>query len=698
MLERVTADYDKVIVVVNSANAMELGFVNEYDSIKAALYCPGAGQTGFAALGEILTGEINPSGKTADTFVADLLSTPTINNFGSFTYDNMDDYGVESMFADGGIATPTFVNYVEGIYVGYRFYETAAEEGLINYDEAVVYPFGYGLSYTTFTQEMGKMTESDGTISFDVTVTNTGDVAGKDVVEVYYNPPYTNGGIEKASANLIAFEKTETLEPGESTTVSISFAIEDMASYDSKGVGGYLLEAGDYKISIRSDSHNIIDEQTYTLASDIDYSETGRDSDETAATNQLQDAEGNVTYLSRADGFANYAEATAAPASLTMPDDQVATFMNNLNYNPEDYNDDSDEMPTTGASNGVTLADLRGLDYDDPLWDDLLDEMSVSDMSTLIALGGYETTEIDSIGKVMTIDCDGPAAINNNFTRAGSIGFPAAVMIACTWNTDLALRFGESIGEMADEMDVSGWYAPAMNIHRSAFSGRNFEYYSEDGLLSGKMAANAVIGAEEYGVYAYIKHYALNDQETNRTEMLCTWATEQSIREIYLKSFEIAVKEGGAKAVMSSFNFVGNEPAGSSYALQTEILRDEWGFRGFVLTDYFGVYGYQDADRMIRGGTDCMLATYDTGTNYIDDTTSATGIIAARQACKNILYTVVNSRAYANETSTGNLQSWQIALIVVDVILGILIVVLAILSFRKYKKTSAVEVAVETKE
>jgi beta-glucosidase len=237
-----------------------------------------------------------------------------------------------------------------------------------------------------------------------------------------------------------------------------------------------------------------------------------------------------------------------------------------------------------------------------------------------------------------------------------------------------------------------------MNIHRSAFSGRNFEYYSEDGLLSGKMAANAVIGAEEYGVYAYIKHYALNDQETNRTEMLCTWATEQSIREIYLKSFEIAVKEGGAKAVMSSFNFVGNEPAGSSYALQTEILRDEWGFRGFVLTDYFGVYGYQDADRMIRGGTDCMLATYDTGTNYIDDTTSATGIIAARQACKNILYTVVNSRAYANETSTGNLQSWQIALIVVDVILGILIVVLAILSFRKYKKTSAVEVAVETKE
>jgi beta-glucosidase len=688
MLDRVTSDYNNVIVVINSANAMELGFVNEYASISSVIYCPGTGQTGFEGLGEIITGAINPSGKTVDTFVADLTATPTFNNFGSFVYDNMDEYGVENMFAEGGTAYPSFVDYVENIYVGYRFYETAAEEGLINYDQAVVYPFGYGLSYTTFTQDMGAITESDGTISFDVTVTNTGTVAGKDVVEVYYNPPYTNGGIEKASANLIAFDKTDVIEPGASQTVTISFDIEDMASYDESGAGAYVLEAGDYKISIRSDSHNVIAEQTYQVASKIDYS-TGRSSDEVAATNQLQDAEGTVTYLSRADGFANYAEATAAPTDYSMPDDQKATFMNNDSYNPEDYDNSSDEMPTTGAKNGLTLADLRGVDYDDEQWDELLDQLTVSDMKEIIAMGGYETTAASSVDKIMTVDCDGPASINNNFTGKGSIGFPAAVMIACTWNVDLAHDFGASIGKMADEMDVSGWYAPAMNIHRSAFAGRNFEYYSEDGLLSGQMAANAIIGAEEYGVYAYMKHFALNDQESNRTNMLCTWATEQSIREIYLKPFEISVKDGGCKAVMSSFNYIGTQPSGSYYALQTTILRDEWGFRGFVLTDYFGGYGYQDADRMIRGGTDCMLATYDNGLNYLHDT-SATSIIAARQSCKNIMYTVVNSRAYAGDIDNG-LMGWQVAAIIIDIILAALIILLETKAIKRYKKAKAEE-------
>jgi beta-glucosidase len=685
MLEQVTSDYDNVIVIINSANAMELGFVNEYSSISSVIYCPGTGQTGFEGLGEIIAGTVNPSGKTVDTFVSDLTAAPNYNNIGSFTYDNMDDYSVENMFAEGGYASPSFVDYVEGIYVGYRFYETAAEEGLINYDDAVVYPFGYGLSYTTFTQEMGTISENDGTISFDVTVTNTGSVAGKDVVEVYYNPPYTNGGIEKASVNLIAFQKTGTIEPGASETVTVSFAAEDMSSYDSVEAGGYVLEAGDYEISIRTDSHNVIDSQTYTVAS----ASSGKSTDVTQATNKFDDVAGEVTYLSRADGFANYAEATAAPATYSMTDEQKATFMNNDTYNPEDYDNDSDEMPTTGANNGLTLADLRGVDYDDAQWDDLLDQLTVDDMKELIAMGGYETTAASSVGKVMTVDCDGPASINNNFTGQGSIGFPAAVMIASTWNTDLALQFGESIGKMADEMDVSGWYAPAMNIHRSAFAGRNFEYYSEDGLLSGKMAAQAIIGAEEYGVYAYMKHFALNDQETNRCNMICTWANEQSIREIYLKPFEISVKEGGAKAVMSSFNYIGTTPAGSSYALQTEVLRNEWGFQGFVLTDYFGGYGYQDADRMIRGGTDCMLATYDNGLNYLHDT-SATSIIAARQSCKNILYTTVNSRAYATDVD-GGLMNWQIAAIVIDVILGILIILLAVLAFRKYQKDAAAE-------
>ena len=476
MLDLVCSNFDNVIVVYNGANAMELGFINEYSQIKSAIWCPGTGQSGFEALGEIVAGTVNPSGKTSDTFVADLTATPTWNNFGYFKYDNMDEYAYTSNNFKTGeeeTALPSFVNYVDGIYVGYRFYETAAAEGLINYDDTVVYPFGYGLSYTTFTQEMGAISEDNGTISFDVTVTNTGDVAGKDVVEVYYNPPYTNGGIEKASANLIQFEKTEVLQPGDSQTITVSFDAEDMASYDTYGAGCYVLEAGDYQISINSDSHNVIDSQTYTVASTVTYDESNpRSTDETAAVNEFAYAEGDVTYLSRADGFANYADATAAPASMSMSDEAKATFLNNSNYNPEDYNNDSDEMPTTGAKNGIKLADLRGVDYDDAQWDSLLDELTISDMDTMIAIGGYQTSAASSVGKIMTVDCDGPASINNNFTGIGSVGFPSAVMIASTWNKNLALKFGESIGKMADEMEVSGWYAPAMNTHRSAFAGR----------------------------------------------------------------------------------------------------------------------------------------------------------------------------------------------------------------------------------
>ncbi len=698
VLAMICENFDNVIVIYNGANAMELDWINEYDQITGAIWCPGTGQSGFESLGKILNGEVNPSAKTSDTFVADLTQTPTWNNFGDFSYDNVEDLtvSVTGFTGETSEATPTFVNYVEGIYVGYRFYETAATEGLIDYDSTVVYPFGYGLSYTTFTQEMGAITETDGTITFDVTVTNTGDVAGKDVVEVYYNPPYTNGGIEKASANLIAFDKTSTLEPGASEVITITFDLEDMASYDYQTAEAYVLEAGDYGISIRSDSHTIISEQVYTLGETIVYDENNtRSSDETAVTNQFDDAAGDVTYLSRADGFANYAEATAAPTDYSMSAEAKASFYNNGNYDPEDFNDEDDEMPTTGADNGLTLADLRGVDYDDEQWDLLLDQLTVSDMDSLISLGGYQTNAVSSIEKVSTVDCDGPASINNNFTGVGSVGFPSAVMIANTWNTDCALAFGESIGKMADEMGVSGWYAPAMNTHRSAFAGRNFEYYSEDGVLSGYMAANAVIGAEEYGVYAYIKHFALNDQETNRTNMLATWANEQSIREIYLKPFEIAVKEGGAKAVMSAFNYIGTTYAGASDALLNTVLRDEWGFRGFVITDYYGVYGYQDADRCIRNGNDLMLVAYDTETNHVTDTESATSIQAMRTASKNILYTVVNSRAYAEENLNVGMDTWKKVAIAIDILLAAGFVCLEVLTIRSYLKKKK-ETTVET--
>ena len=689
LLDKVTSDYSKVIVIVNSANAMELGFVNDYSQIKSVLYCPGTGQTGFDGLGEILAGQVNPSGKTADTFVADLHATPTANNFGDFDYTNMSEFGFENMFAEGGMSYPTFVNYVEGIYVGYRFYETAfaeAEAGNMefDYDSAVVYPFGYGLSYTTFSQEMGPVNNDGKTVSFDVTVTNTGSVAGKDVVQVYYNPPYTNGGIEKSAANLIEFAKTGVLEPGASETVNISFALEDMASYDTYGEGCYVLDAGDYEISINTDAHNKIASENVTVDSKVVYDESNkRESDFVAATNQFGFAEGDsFTYLSRADGFANYDEATKAPTSFEMSDAYKATYFNETNYDPTAYNNDADVMPTTGAKNGVKLADLRGVDYDDAMWDSLLDELTVSEMNTLIALGGYETSAVDSIDKVMTYDCDGPASINNNFTGQGSIGFPAAVMIACTWNKDLAYAFGDSIGQMADEMDVSGWYAPATNTHRSAFAGRNFEYYSEDGVLAGWMCAKAVDGARAHGVYSYVKHFATNDQETNRTGFLCTWLNEQSLREIYLKSFEIAFKNANPAATMVAFNNIGTIPAEACSELLNTVLRGEWGFRGLAETDYFGGYGYQDSDRMIRNGCDLMLATYETPQSTVTDQTSATSVIAMRQASKNILYTVVNSRAYDKNISTG-LPTWVKILYAVD---ALLIALIAFLEYRAIKK------------
>ena len=654
-------------MVYNGANAMELGWVKDYSQIKSVIWCAGTGQSGFNALGSILCGDVNPSGRTIDTFVYDLTQTPTANNFGNFNYTNMDEFKANSFGAD---TIPAFVNYVEGIYVGYKFYETAAAEGLIDYDKTVVYPFGRGLSYTTFTQTLNSVTEADGTITVDVTVTNTGSASGKEVVEVYYNPPYTNGGIEKASANLIGFAKTSELAPGASENVTVTFKAEDMASYDTYGKGCYVLEKGDYVISINADSHTVLDSKVYNVASDIVYDASNkRESDVEVADNKFDFAEGNVTYLSRADGFANYAEATAAPADFELPAQAKATFYNNSNWNPEDFNNADDVAPTTGAKNGLKLKDMVGVDYNDAQWDAFLDQLTVSDMDSLIALGGFQSVAVSSIGKVQAIDCDGPASINNNFTKQGSIGFPSAVMIAATWNTDLAHDFGTSIGKMADDMNVSGWYAPAMNIHRSAFAGRNFEYYSEDGVLSGVMAANAIMGSQEQGVYAFMKHFALNDQETNRTSMLCTWSTEQAIREIYLKPFEKCIKDADCHAVMSAFNYIGTTYAGSCPELLIDVLRGEWGFVGMVLTDYYGVYGYQDADRLIRNGGDFCLVNYDTETNHLTDTTSATALVSARQACKNILYTVANSRAYYEENLNPGMPGWEKLMIGVDVVL-----------------------------
>jgi beta-glucosidase len=547
---------------------------------------------------------------------------------------------------------------------------------------------------------MGEILESNGQITFDVTVTNTGSVAGKDVVEVYYNPPYENGGIEKAAANLVEFAKTSKLEPGASETVTISFAVEDMASYDATNAKAYVLDAGDYEISINKDSHNKIDSKTYTVDTTVTYDGTNkRSSDLVTATNAFDFAEGNVEYLSRKDAFANYAAATAAPKSTEMDAAAKASFYNISNYlTPEATAADEDanaEAVITGAATSLKLKDLRGLSKDDPKWDELLNSMSLDDMNALISLGGYQTNSVDSIEKVRTNDCDGPASINNNFTGVGSLGFPVGVTIAATFNKDLAYAFGDYIGKMANEMDVSGWYAPAMNIHRTAFAGRNFEYYSEDGVLSGKIASEATKGSWANGVYAYVKHFALNDQEGNRCDMLCTWSNEQAIREIYLKPFEISVKNVDMTAVMSSFNYIGNRWAGGCSELLQTVLRDEWGFNGFVLTDYFGVYGYMSSDQAIRNGTDCMLVNYPTATNNVQfrDTNGAQQ--AMRTAAKNILYTVVNSRAYAPENLSLGMASWKKLMIVLDVIFGALMVCLMAIFIKNFMKNKGTEQTAE---
>lgn len=689
LLDLVTANFDNVILVYNGANAFQMDFLKDYPQIKGVLLCPGTGQSGFEGFGKVVSGEVNPSGRTVDTYVSNLKNAPWWNNFGDFKYTNTEELNSDSSFFDPEGTTPSFVNYVEGIYVGYKFYETAADEGLINYDDEVVFPFGYGLSYTSFTKEMSGITNDGTSLNFTVTVTNTGSVAGKDVVEIYSNPPYTNGGIEKSSANLLDFAKTSELAPGESQTIEFSIPVEDLASYDYQTNGCYVLEAGDYVISANDDSHNVADSQTYTVASDIVYNESNkRGSDAVAATNEFDFAEGEITYLSRADGFANYAEATAAPATYEMTDEQKAAFDNAHTYTEAGYQNDDDANAadiTTGAKNGLKLVDLRGVDYNDAKWDQLLDQMTIDEMQQTIGFGGYQTAAVSSIEKVRTNDCDGPASINNNFTGVGSVGFPAATLIGMTWDKELAYAFGDSIGEMANEMDTSGWYGPAMNIHRTAFAGRNFEYYSEDGVLSGRMASNAIMGAQEHGVYAYMKHFALNDQEGNRTSMAATWSNEQAIREIYLKPFEISVKDADCHAVMSSFNYIGTRWAGGCKELLKNVLRGEWGFVGFVETDYFGVYGYMTADQGVRNGCDLMLCTTGNDFNTVTVLTNSSKQ-ALREASKNILYTVVNSRAYAAENLNPGMAKWEIIMIGADVLVALLIVALEIKTFKSYKK------------
>ena len=692
MVDMVCSNFDDVIVIYNGANQFELGFVDEYPQIKSVVWCPGTGNVGFNALGKVFSGEVNPSGKTPDTFIYDMTTAPWWNNAEKTEYTNLADMAVEGMNAGTAqVYAPAFTNYVEGIYVGYKYYETAAQEGAIDYDKTVQYPFGYGLSYTKFEQKMGELEEKDGQISVDVEVTNTGDVAGKDVVEVYYNPPYTNGGIEKSSANLIEFAKTDLLQPGESQTVTVTFSIEDMASYDENNAKAYVLEKGDYVISINSDSHTVLDQKTYTADTDVVYEgENKRASDDTAATNVFEDAKGDVTYLSRADHFANYEEATAAPASAELGEPYVSEYHLNSNFDKTTYLNDEDVMPTTGADNGLTLADMRDADYDDPRWEKLLDQLTVDEMANMIAMAGYQTAAMDSVGKVATLDFDGPAAINNNFTGVGSIGFPIEVVVASTWNKELAQAWGECMGKISQEMGAEGWYAPGMNTHRTAFGARNYEYFSEDGVLAGNMGAKAVEGARKYGVYSYIKHFALYE---GNAKMVSVWSNEQAIREIYLKPFEISVKQGGANAVMVSWSFLGDKWTGESSNLMNTVLRDEWGFRGMALTDFFrnNGHGFMNADAALANGVDAMLSTFNGEENNVANPEHPTSVLQMRNACKNVMYTVVSSWAYDGEHEETGMENWKKAGIGIDIVIALFMAGMEVLVIRGYKKRKNAE-------
>ncbi len=658
--------FSKVIVLINSSNAMELGFLED-DSIDAALWIGSLGSTGFNAVGEILSGKVNPSGRLSDTYAYDLTTAPAYWNAGDFTYSNLKHH---------------YVEYAEGIYVGYRFYETRYVDNTTGvcdeaaYAKAVQYPFGYGLSYTTFEQSIADYKTTDSAIEMTVEVKNTGAVAGKDVVQVYYTAPYTIGGIEKSHVVLAGFAKTSLLQPGASEKVTVTFAPEDMASYDETGAKAYVLEAGTYQIKLMNNAHDVIDQREYEVPATITYSgDNARSTDLVAATNEFEDvAQGQIKqYVSRADWEGTLP--TTRTDGKTASAETVAAKENTPVYE----NNDSDQ-PITIADHGLTLEDMTGLDYDDPKWNDLLEQLSVDDMTNMISNGGWSTPEVASVGKPATNDLDGPAGINSLVSSLKGVSFPSEVIVGSSWNTDLAQRFGTAFGAEAAANHVVGLYAPGMNIHRTPFSGRNFEYYSEDGLLSGKMGAAMVQGVDSQGVYTYIKHFALNDQESNRLS-ISVWANEQSIREIYLKPFELSVKEGGTTAVMSSYSRLGNTWAGASKALLTDVLRNEWGFHGMVVTDSaMGNTSWMDINLALRAGGDMMLCLM--GVKL--DSSSNTAQQAMRRACHNILYTQANSIAIA--AAVDNTPYWLILLAIVDSILLIAIVLLILKRIPAGKK------------
>lgn len=702
LLDQLEQRFDKVIVLVNTGNAMELGFLEE-EGVDAAMLINYTGNNGATAVAEALAGTINPSGKTIDTYAYDHKSNPSYYHSGIEGTREYTDMDKDSISGKGHY----YVDYKEGIYVGYKYYETRYvdnETGEVDedaYKDAVQYPFGYGLSYTSFDEEItghsGDLSGDNGKVTVKVKVTNTGNTAGKQVVELYATPPYTVGGIEKSAVNLVAYGKTDELQPGESQELELSFTAYDLASYDyndanSDGHKGYELENGDYVISLRSDAHTTVD--SFDLSLDKTKNFDTDPSTGYKVENRFDDIAGNdesenIVYLSRADwegtsdtgdgrddSYLDYDAAEGMTSySIVYTPGRAASkaVLNSTNdYVSEHYadNDDTDaEMPTTGAKNGLKISDMKGLSYDDEKWDKLLDELSVSDMQYLIGSGSMGIGYLDSIGLAQTAANDGtqgitPAyAYNGGTSTDACYSYPNEGAVASSWNTQMAYDEGEAVAQEADACNVTTWYAPGANIHRTPYGGRNCDYYSEDPLISGTMAASIIQGGKDNGLVVMMKHFAVNEQETARNvDGLYTWLTEQSLREEYLKPFEIAVKNSDCRAIMSSFNRIGATWTGNSYNLLTEVLRNEWGYVGMVNSDAYvpgtdATY-YMQMDSGIRAGNDIWLQGFGSDKPSTDKNEAYT-VQVMRENCHRILYSIADS---SHNAASNSLQTWQIAL------------------------------------
>lgn len=721
--------FDKVVVLINCATSMELGFIEEYEGIDAALWIGSPGGSGANAVGKVLNGTVTPSGHLVDTYVRDFTQDPTWQNFG----DNLKENGNAYLAAGSNIGN-YYVEYEEGLYMGYRYYETRSYQDIYRfgtdggwYEQSVVYPFGYGTSYADFEWTLvEESTTANGTvldkttnnqITVTVNVKNTSaKYAGKDVIQLYYSAPYIANGIEKAHVVLGGMVKTDLLQPGESKNYSVTLDVQDMASYDytdanANGFTGYELDMGKYTIYAGRNAHECwTNEDGIALEYFVEAEEGIQYPMDIYDTNSVND--------NRFQSMSDYMDGkTMSRGSFKgtypqMPTDQErnisADLIDTFKYKYDDTNGNYVQSFEVEArvqgkeGEAPKLYDMIGVDYNDPKWEEMIDYLTLDEMVNLVGQGNFHTNSIDSIAKPRTIDPDGPAGYTNFMgdpTVHDTCFYASECVIGATFNQDLAHDMGVMVGleslvgyTKGDGRTYSGWYAPAVNIHRSPFSGRNWEYYSEDPFLAGAMGTQVVIGAKTKGVYTYVKHFVLNDQETCRDAGgLITWADEQTFREIYLKPFQMIVEDGKTSAMMSSFNRIGSEWAGGSYALLTEVLRKEWGFQGMVISDYNLSLPYMHPDQMIRAGGDLNLSQdyKPSATVNGDGKTDALQVKALRQATKNILYTIANSNAM-NGMGEGvvwgtTMAMWKILLIVANIALVALSAVWGLVAFRKAK-------------